>query len=178
MPVLPFAPVVLGLFFGCSYSQTKRFDVQKNIVSLGVPVHQISIYPTMLTPFLDENRAEEATLKNFLKTVDNVHIYRLPTKLALDDFAERLGKSDYVLLLNVERDGHCLKIFGVKNQTKAMDSLILLLSKTDKNYPNDSDPSCYCIEVSGNISEPELMNLTNVNPAFFDHYIGRFNIQF
>jgi hypothetical protein len=178
MPVLPIAPVVFGLLFGCSYTQNNRFDVQKNIVSLGVPVHQISIYPPMLTPFLDENHAEEAKLKNFLKTVDNVQIYRLPTKLALDGFAERLDKSAYAQLLNVERDGHCLKIYSVRNQTKVMNSLILLLSKSAKVRPDELENSSYCIEVSGNISKPELVSLTDVNPAFFDHYIRRFNIQF
>jgi hypothetical protein len=178
MPVLPIAPVVFGLLFGCSYTQNNRFDVQKNIVSLGVPVHQISIYPPMLTPFLNENHAEEAKLKNFLKTVDNVQIYRLPTKLALDGFAERLDKSAYAQLLNVERDGHCLKIYSVKNQTKVMNSLILLLSKSDKVRPDEHENSSYCIEVCGNISKPELVSLTDVNPAFFDYYIRRFNIQF
>jgi hypothetical protein len=168
---------VLGLFFGCA-TQTSRFDVQKTIVSLGVPVHQISIYPTMLTPFLDENRPEEATMKNFLKTVDNVHIYRMPTKVALDGFAERLGKSAYVQLLNVEQDGHCLQIYGVKSQPEAISSLILLLSKSAATSADESEAACYCIEVSGIISKPALEKLTSINPAFFDHYIRRFNIQF
>jgi hypothetical protein len=178
MFVLPFAPIVLGLFFGCNRTQTNRFDVQKTIVSLGVPVHQISIYPTMLTPFLDENNAEEATLKHFLKTVDNVHIYRLTTKLALDGFAERLDKSDYSQLLNVEQDGHCLRIYGVKNQEESIHSLILLLNKISNACLDKSEAAYYCIEVGGNISKTELVHLTDVNLAFFDHYIRRFNIQF
>jgi hypothetical protein len=170
--------MVLGLFFGCDCTPTNRFDVQKNIVSLGVPVHQISIYPTMLTPFLDETHAEEAALKNFLKTVDNVHIYRLPNREALNSFAARLIKSAYVELLNVERDGHCLTIYGMKNQTEIMSSLILLLSKISKASQSENEASCYCIEMSGSISKPELAGLTDINPAFFDHYIRRFNIQF
>lgn len=178
IPVLPIAPVVLGLLFGCNCTQNSRFDVQKNIISLGVPVHQISIYPPMLTPFLDETHAEEAKLKNFLKTVDNVQIYRLPTALALDGFAERLDKSAYVPLLDVERDGHCLRIYAVKNQTEVMSSLILLLSKSGKARSSENEGSTYCIEVIGSISKPELVSLTDLNPAFFDHYIRRFNVRF
>jgi hypothetical protein len=176
--MLPIAPVVLGLFFGCNRKQTSRFDVQKTIVSLGVPVHQISIYPTMLTPFLDENNAEEATLKNFLKTVDNVHIFRLTTKLALDAFAERLDKSAYSQLLDVEREGHCLRVYGVDNQEESIHSLILLLNKDPNVFPDDSEAACYCIEMGVNINKSELVHLTEINPSFFDHYIRRFNIHF
>lgn len=177
MLALPITPVVLGMMLGCTNSQTGGIDVQKTIVSLGVHVHQISIYPTTLTPFLDEKDPEEAMLKNFLKTVDNLHIYRLPMESALDGFSERLTQSNYTEMLNVEQDGHCLKVYGMGKLTESTCSLILLLSKND--HPADADEStCFCIEVTGNISKPELTRIANLNPALVDHYIRRFNIQF
>jgi hypothetical protein len=165
------------MLLGCNRTQTSSIDVQKTIVSLGVHVHQISIYPTMLTPFLDEKNKEEALLKNFLKSVENLHIYRLPMESALDGFAERLKQSNYTLLLDVEQDGHCLKIYGITSLTESIHSLIVLLRKSH-TPPSDGCDACYCIEVLGNISKPELTRMANLNPALVDSYIRRFNIQF
>ncbi|MDR0688393.1 MAG: DUF4252 domain-containing protein [Prevotellaceae bacterium] len=176
--VLPIAPVVLGMLLGCNRSPASGIDVQKAIVSLGVHVHQISIYPTMLTPFLDDKNPEEAMLKSFLKTADNLHIYCLPTKSALNDLTERLDHSGYEQLLNVKQDDHSLRIYGVKKREESVSSLILLLSKSGELSLEDRSYSCYCIEVIGAIGKPEIKLLVNLNPALFDHYIRRFNIQF
>ncbi|MDR1343436.1 MAG: hypothetical protein LBK18_09330 [Prevotellaceae bacterium] len=176
--VLPIAPVVLGMLLGCNRSQTSSIDVQKTIVALGVHVHQTSIYPTMLTPFLDEKKPDEGLLKNFLKNVDNLHIYRLPVESALDGFAERLEQSGYTLLLDVEQNGHCLKVYGIVGLAESIRSLIVLLRKSHAHAPSGSSNACYCIEVIGNISQPELTHMASLNPALIDQYIRRFNIQF
>jgi hypothetical protein len=179
--VLPIAPVVLGMLLGCTHSQTGNIDVHKTIVSLGVNVHRISIYPTILTPFLDEKKPDEALLKNFLKSVDNLHIYRLPMESALNGLTERMEQSSCTLLLNVEQNGYCLKVYGIAGLTESIHSLIVLLRKSRADYPPDSCDSCdtcYCIEVIGNISRPELMRMASLNPALIDQYIRRFNIQF
>jgi hypothetical protein len=165
------ALLAAGALAGCHRAKPEPLDVQKVVRQLRVPLHQASLYPGLLVPFLDESNAEEKALKAFLRTLHHIHIYYLPQHSALDSLAKHAKAAGYTMLLCVRQNDYAMTVYGAKKQMQDdAQPMVVLLSDFSKNY--------YCIEMCGNINRQTLLRLGSISPTFFDTYIQRFNFRF
>jgi len=159
-----------ALHLTCGHTPKGEFDMQRQLVSLGIGVRKITLNPAMLTPFLDDSNPEEAALKDFLRSVSEVNIFSLPTKQALDDVALRAQGAGYTLEMDLLQKAHRMWVYAPLAGGRQATRLVVLLQ--------DFDNAFYGIEVCGHVDSSTLANLNRISPAFLESYIRRFNVKF
>ncbi len=140
---------------------------------MGAQARHVSINPSLILPFLNENNKEEAALKFFLKSIRKAEIYNLPSYEVAHLLAEHAIAASFEQDMTLREGDNRLIVYTYtpKKKPEVVKMLLLLLQ-------NDSSNLYYLIEMEGEIAKPTLVVLSNISPEFLDGYIRRFNIQF